>query len=402
MTKVVIVAFREIGERLRSRAFLISNLVIMALIVVSVLAPLVFADDDPTQLGFIGPEAEQVATLALAQQEAFDSEVEPVAIADRASAEAALEDGEVDAVLLDSSTALVEGRLGPRLESLLASASNAVGVDAALDDAGLDDAERAALFAIEPLTIETRTERADAVDLFDPAILVVYGAVFLLYGLLAIYGQWVAQGIVEEKQSRVVEVLLSTLRPTELLTGKVLGLGALGLAQIVLFAGIAAGGLTLTQVIDMPAATWASVALVIPWYVLGFLLYATLFATAGALVARVEDLQSVVMPVIMVLVGALFAAQFALAAPDSTVATVAGIVPFTAPIVQPILLAVGQTTWWEVVLAIGLAGATIAALLPLTGRIYRGGVLRTGSRVSLKEAWGSSRERPRAEPPTAG
>jgi ABC-2 type transport system permease protein len=391
MTHVAIIAAREMSERLRSRPFLISNLVIVVLILASVIVPTFLVDDSPTRVGYVGPDAEQVTALAVAQQEAFESEVEPVAVADHASAEALLEDGELDAALLDATTVLVERRLGPRLEALLASASNAVAVDAALTEAGIDADERAALFAIEPLTIETRVERADAVDVFDPAILVVYGAVFLLYGLLAIYGQWVAQGIVEEKQSRVVEVLLSTVRPTELLTGKVLGLGALGLAQIVLFAALAAGGLTLTDVMDMSAASWSSVALVIPWYVLGFLLYATLFAAAGALAARVEELQSVVMPVILILVAALFAAQFALTAPDSTVATVAGLVPFTAPIVQPILLAVGQTTWWEVLLAILLAVAAIAILLPITGRIYRGGVLRTRSKVSFREAWRSSR-----------
>jgi ABC-2 type transport system permease protein len=131
-------------------------------------------------------------------------------------------------VVLDPTSVLVEERLGPRLEALLASAANAVAVDAALTDAGLTPADRATLFAIEPLAIESRVERADAVDLFDPAVLVVYGAVFLLYGLLAMYGQWVAQGIVEEKQSRVIEVLLAAVRPTELLGGKVLGLGMLG------------------------------------------------------------------------------------------------------------------------------------------------------------------------------
>jgi ABC-2 type transport system permease protein len=396
MNNVALIATREVTERLRSKAFLISNAVILGLIVLSVLAPLVFADHDETALGYVGAQAEQVARLAVLQQDGFEAELDLVPIADRAAAEQALEDGEVAAVVLDPSSVLVEERLGPRLEALLASAASAVAVDAALSDAGLTPADRATLFAIEPLAIESRVERADAVDLFDPAVLVVYGAVFLLYGLLAMYGQWVAQGIVEEKQSRVIEVLLAAVRPTELLGGKVLGLGMLGLVQILLFAGIAAVGLTLTEVIEMPAASWRSIALVIPWYVLGYLLYAMLFAAAGSLVARVEELQSAVMPAIIVLIGALFAAQFALAAPDSTVAAVAGLVPFTAPIVQPILLAVGQTTWWEVTLAIVLAVATIALLLPLTARLYRGGVLRTGSRVSFKDAWVSSRDREQA------
>jgi ABC-2 type transport system permease protein len=398
MSNVVLIALREVTERLRSKAFLISNAVILGLIVVSVLAPLAFAEDDETVLGYVGAEAEQVAQLAVLQQDTFEAELELVPVADRVAAERALEAGEVAAVVLDPMSVLVEDRLGPRLEALLASAANAVAVDAALTDAGLTAADRTGLFAIEPLAIESRVERADAVDLFDPAVLVVYGAVFLLYGLLAMYGQWVAQGIVEEKQSRVIEVLLAAVRPTELLGGKVLGLGMLGLVQILLFAGIAAAGLTLTQVIEMPAASWRSIALVIPWYVLGYLLYAMLFAAAGSLVARVEELQSAVMPAIIVLIGALFAAQFALAAPDSTIAAVAGLVPFTAPIVQPILLAVGQTTWWEVALAIVFALATIALLLPFTARLYRGGILRTGSRVSFKDAWASSRDRDQAPP----
>jgi ABC-2 type transport system permease protein len=106
--------------------------------------------------------------------------------------------------------------------------------------------------------------------------------------------------------------------PDAAAAGKVLGLGALGLAQILLLAGVAAGGLLLTDVIEVPPAAWGALALVIPWYVLGFLLYATLFAMAGSVVARVEDMQSAVMPVIIVLVLALFGAQFALTDPTGT------------------------------------------------------------------------------------
>jgi ABC-2 type transport system permease protein len=198
---------------------------------------------------------------------------------------------------------------------------------------------------------------------------------------------------VEEKQSRVVEVLLSSLRPTELLAGKVLGLGALGLAQILLLTAVGAGGLLVTEVIEVPAAAWGGLALVVPWYVLGFLLYATLFAMAGSVVSRVEDMQSAVMPVIVVLVLALFGAQFALADPSSPVATIAGVLPLTAPMVQPILYAMGTTSWAEAALAIGLALATIGLMVPLSARIYRGGVLRTRGRVSYKEAWGTSARR---------
>jgi ABC-2 type transport system permease protein len=390
MTTTLLVATREFTERLRSRAFLISNVAILGILVLALVVPMLIDDDGPATVGQMGEAAAQVGGLALAQQSAFDLEIELVAIADRSAAEAALEAGEVEAVLLDATTVLADGSLGARLESLLATASNTVGIDAALAEAGIDPADRAALFAVDELTIEQLGEQEAALDMFDPAVFIVFGAVFMLYGFLALFGQWVAQGIVEEKQSRVVEVLLASLRPTELLAGKVLGLGALGLLQILLLAGVGVGGLLLTDVVDVPPAAWGGLALVIPWYVLGFLLYAALFAMAGSVVSRVEDMQSAIMPVIVVLVLALFAAQIALANPTGTIATVAGVLPLTAPIVQPVLLAMGVTSWLQITSAIALALAAIAVMLPLAARIYRGGVLRTRGRVSFREAWKTS------------
>lgn len=394
MRSLLLVATREFTERLRSKAFVISNLVVLVVILASVLAPALLIDDDPTtSLGTLGDEAAAVGELAVGQAAAFDLDVEVVAIDDRDAAEQALLDGELDAVLLDATGVLVERSVGPRLSSLLASAANARQVDAVLDEAGIAPEDRELLFAVEPLEVEALEERDEAIDVFDPSILVVYAAVFLLYGLLVIYGQWVSQGIVEEKQSRVVEVLLASMRPSDLLGGKIVGLGALGLAQIVLFAVVGVGGLLATGVLEIPAASWGALALVVPWFVLGYLLYASLFAMAGALVSRVEDLQSVVLPVIMVLVFALFAAQFALAAPDSAVASVAGVVPFTAPIVQPILISAGMASLGEVVVSILLAVGLIALVIPLAGRVYRGGVLRTRGRVPLREALATLRQR---------
>ena len=391
MNRTWLVTSREFTERLRSRAFLISNAVIMALLFLALGAPLLLSgDDEPIAVGHLAGDSRQVAELALAQQSAFDLELSLTAFDDEAAAREALAEEEVDVVVVDTTTVLADGNVRGALLALLSSAANSVEVDAALDAAGVDPADRAALFATSPLTVEQLTERTDGVDPFDPSVAVVYAAVFLLYGLLAVYGQWVAQGIVEEKQSRVVEVLLSSVRPTELLTGKVLGLGGLGLLQILILASIAAGGLLVTEVVDIPPAAWGALGLVIPWYVLGFLLYASLFATAGSLVSRVEDLQSAVLPVIMVLVLAIVAVQFALIDPSGSVATVTGILPLTAPIVQPILFAVGEASWPQVAIAVGLAVASIAGLLPLAARIYRNSALRTSGRVRLREAWGTS------------
>jgi ABC-2 type transport system permease protein len=392
MSRTLLVASREFTERIRSKAFLLSNAAIIGLLALALGVPLLLGGgDEPVTVGSLGAEADAVGRLAIAQQAAFDLELELESVATREDAAAALTEGELDAVLVDATTVLADGSLGRALEALLASAANAVQLDAALADAGVDPEDRDALFAIAPLEVEQVADRAGAIDAFDPSIAVVYAAVFVLYGLLAVYGQWVAQGIVEEKQSRVVEVLLASLRPTELLTGKVLGLGALGLLQVLGLAGIAAAGLLATEVVEVPPAAWRGFALVIPWYVLGFLVYAALFAAAGSLVSRVEDLQSAVLPVIMILVGAIIAVQFALVDPSGTVATITGVLPLTAPIVQPILLAVGQASWPQVVLAVTLALTSIALLLPVAARIYRNSALRTSGRVAIRDALGSRR-----------
>lgn len=398
MRAIALVAGREFTERLRSRTFLISNAVIILLLLGSLVLPMLLQDDGPTRLGYVGDGSQRVAELALAQQETFESELELVPLADEAVAITAIDAGEVDAVLLAPDTVLVERSLAPPLEALIANAANGLELDARLSAAGLDPAERAELFAIDPVTVRSRTDDGGVIDPFSPPVMVAFVGVFLLYGLLVIYGQWVAQGIVEEKQSRVVELLLATVRPTELLIGKVLGLGLLGLAQVVLLVAAGVAGLAITDAVELPRSGYGALGLVIAWYVLGYLLYATLFAMAGAVVARVEDLQSAVMPVIVVLVLALMGAQAAIGDPTSTFATVAGLVPFTAPIVQPVLAASDSVSIAEMTGAAVLAVATIAVMLPLCGRIYRGGVLATRGRISFKRAWGASRTRSRREP----
>lgn len=391
MKDVVLVASREFTERLRSRTFLISNGVILLLLVLSLALPMLMADHGPTELGVVGAEADRIAALAAAQQEAFDVELEIVELADEDAAASAIDAGEVEAALLDGTTVLVERNLQPQLEALLSNAANGVQVDDRLAEAGLDEAERRDLFAIEPLEVRSRSDSGDVVDPFSPSVMVAFFGVFMLYGLLIVYGQWVAQGIVEEKQSRVIELLLATVRPVELLVGKIVGLGMLGLAQILLLAAVGITGLAVTDAVDLPTSGYSALGLVVAWYVLGYLIYATLFAMAGAVVARVEDLQSAVMPVVLVLVLALIAAQAALADPTSTMATIAGLIPFTAPIMQPVLAASDATSVGEMLLAAVLAIGAIAALLPLCGRIYRGGVLATRGRVSFRAAWRASR-----------
>ena len=125
----------------------------------------------------------------------------------------------------------------------------------------------------------------------DAATAVAYIGSLLLLMTLAIYGQWVLTGVVEEKSNRVVELILSTVRPRHLMAGKVIGIGLLGLGQLALIAGLASV-LLAAGVFDAPASLGGSLALIIPWFALGFALYAVAYAAAGALASRQQDANS--------------------------------------------------------------------------------------------------------------
>ena len=236
---------------------------------------------------------------------------------------------------------------------------------------------------LEPTGSET-TDDAEA-------LVAMLGAALLL-GSLAIYGQWVLAGVVEEKSNRVVELVLSTVRPRDLLVGKVVGIGLLGLTQLALIAGLAAA-LLATGVYDAPTSLGRSAALVVPWFGLGFALYAVAYAAAGALAAQQQDANSAGQPVTYALLAAFFIGYAALTAnPESAIAHVLTVFPLTAPLVLPARSALVGVPLWEHALALALVIGSIYALVHLAGRVYAQGLLHAGSRLPIRAAWRLTRE----------
>lgn len=394
------VAEREFMERATSRAFLISNAVLVVALLVGFAIPTLTGGEEVDRLGYL-PQAEDVATLAAERGTQLDTEVELFEIADAQAAQSAVRppderegaagsipDTQLDAVLVDERTVVTWQELSSDLEGLLATATRESAIRSTLVEADLTTEQRQSLLTPPQLSVQTVGE--DAAEQ-GPALATGAIGVFLLYGLLIFYGQYIAQGIVEEKSSRVVEVLLSTVRPTSLLLGKVLGLTALGLVQTLVLALVGAGGAVFLLDVTVPAEAYGTIALTIGWFVLGFLVYASLFAVAASLVSRQEDLQSTLLPAYIPIIAAFFIAQFALQNPRSTVAFVASLVPFTAPLVQPLRYASGVMEPWEFVAAVGLCLLTIAVLVPLAARLHSGSILRFGGRVRIGEAWRAAR-----------
>jgi ABC-2 type transport system permease protein len=204
--------------------------------------------------------------------------------------------------------------------------------------------------------------------------------------LLILFGQFVAQGVVEEKASRVVELLLATMKPWQLLAGKILGLGLLGLAQIAVIAAVGVGGAIAFDLVDIPGELIGTAVSVVLWFVLAYAFYAAIFAVGASLVSRQEDLGTVLMPTSMVLIVAFVVGVQAAGDPDGTLARVTSFVPGLSPMVMPVRQAAGDVAIWEMGLAVVLMLVAIGLIVRLGGRIYAGALLRTSGKTKLREA----------------
>jgi ABC-2 type transport system permease protein len=369
---VPLVARREIRERLRSRAFLWSTVIMLVLVGGSSVLFRALEPENTYRVAVIAPAPAGLEPALQRAARTFDDATVQLRVVDSVVAgRRALEAEDVDALLL-----LPEDRLVFREtvdEKAAAVAETAV---RALRDK-LPPEPELTVSALEPLASETS----------DAEVLVAMLGAALLLGAVAVYGQWVLTGVVEEKSNRVVELVLSTLRPRHLLAGKVIGIGLLGLAQLSLVLGLAAG-LLVAGVFDAPATLGGSVALMIPWFALGFTLYAVAYAAAGALASRAQDANSAGQPVTYTLLAAYFAGYITLnAGTEGLAADALTIFPLTAPFVLPARSALAGVPLWEHVLALVLALGSIYLLVRLAGRVYAQGLLHAGSRLQARAAW---------------
>jgi ABC-2 type transport system permease protein len=378
----VIVARREFTERVRTRAFQISIATTLAIVAAVAILAGVLGEDGPTDytVGARGPEATAIAAAARTAAPQFDARVEVRRFTSPAEARAAVRDERVDAAI---TAGLMVTRDDPseELEQLLQSAARQVRAGEALRSEGVSgDAARRAL---NPPLLRTRSLEGEG-DSGDEGV--AFTASLVLYLQLIIYGLAVASGVVEEKSSRVVEVLLASIPPRALLAGKIAGIGLLGLLQLLLTAVVGLGLASASGAIELSADD----AGVLVWFLLGYLLWACLYAMAGAVVSRQEDLQSSTTVLTLVLVVSYLVAFPVLDDPDSAIAVISSLVPLSSPIVMPARVVVDAAGTVEIIASLGLLVVAIAALLPLGARIYENAVLRMGKPLRLREAWNAS------------
>ncbi|TNF34920.1 MAG: hypothetical protein EP329_06745 [Deltaproteobacteria bacterium] len=228
------------------------------------------------------------------------------------------------------------------------------------------------------------------------AFVVGYAVMFLLYMAIVFYGAAVMRSVVAEKTGRVVELVLSAVSPRALMLGKVLGVGGVGLLQLttwavaalVLFhfrgAVLGAFGIAGADAISVPLGAGDAL-VVLAYFALGFFFYAALFAAAGAMVASEQEAQQVQLPLVLLLVIPVLCMQLVTNDPRGGAAEVLTLVPFSSPILMPMRWLLGGATTLELLLSLAILVLSLLAALALAGRIYRVGILSYGKRPSLRE-----------------
>ncbi len=402
--QIELVALREIRERGRSRAFL-ASLALMVLCVAAAVALPTWLDSGSVtkDVGLTGAVPSGFDAVLVAHGSAADTTIRVSDYDTLTAGEAALGDGDIDVLVVDAERLVWRQHADQQLLAVVTGTIQLVAVRERAAAAGID--ADALMAVVEPMDVTSvelgRTSGRTPEDETAAFLMTV-----VLFFAISTYGAMVLSGVVEEKSSRTVEVLLARMPARNLLAGKIAGIGLLGLAQIAATALAALVAASLTDAFDVAAVRGSVLAWAVVWFVLGYGLYATLFGTLGSLASRTEDASSVTGAVSVVLVIAFFASFATIGSVGSAWARLVAWFPLTAPLAMPNRIAMGAATWWEPVMVALLVAVTIAGLVVVGGRIYIRAILHTGATIRLGDAWRGApvptQHEPRAESASSG
>jgi len=346
-----LVAEREMSTRLRSKAFLISTAVLVLVVLAGIIwMGIASQSSSATPVAAVGG-----AASALPDGDAFDI----TEVGTREEAEKLVRDGKADAAILEDG-------------------SSPTGI-LVLADEEIPDALVSALSVAPAVTLLT----PDAPDFGMRYLLgMIFGLVFMMAAIS--FGAPITTSVVEEKQTRIIEILLSAISARALLAGKVIGNTLLAIGQILVLIAVASIGLIVSGQTEMLQGFGAPLIWFAVFFLFGFVLLAAMFAAAGSLVSRQEDAGATLTPVMYLTMIPYFLVIFL--GSNATVMTVLSYVPFSAPVAMPIRLFFGEAQWWEPVLALAVMVVACGLVIQLGAKIYENSLLRMGARVKLTEA----------------
>jgi ABC-2 type transport system permease protein len=384
---VGLVARREVRERVRGRIFQVGTVIMLLVVAAAIVIPvLTKTTPRPVRVGVVGELSTPLRTVLDATAKSLSTTVTVATETDQKTARAALRAGQVDLVVAEGQL-LVNKPIADTDSSARAqfvrAASRTLGAVEAYQAAKLSATQADVLARARPVKVTSLQAPSASGTVRTTSVV----ALVLVFIMLSQYNTWTLTGIVEEKASRVVEVLLAAIRPIQLLSGKVLGIGIVAFAQATLIVTVALG---LAEAVgsDLLQGT-APMTLVstLVWLVLGYAFYCWVYAAAGSTAARLEQVQSLAFPLTLPLIlGYVVSLSAAGSGNAGIFIRVLSFLPPTAPFAMPVLVGLGKTTWWQFAAsaAISLAGTVLVARLAST--VYRRAILRTGRRVGIREA----------------
>ena len=421
--RVKLVALREISTRISTNAFrwsLVLQLVVVVLLAMSpvLIAKFTAGDDEPvTEHIAVVDEADSNSvdlfentlvilagdsdtTYDVTRGESADA-VRNAVDSDDADAGVIVTRGE-DGLEFTIITSSGDAQSG--LAQILVGASGAIAQADQIEQSGMSATQVQNVFTVPEMNVTAANPDA-ALESDEDGItdainsVIAYVGTIMIFIFVMIYGQWVAQGVVEEKSSRIMEIMLNAATPRDLLAGKVIGIMVSALLQFIpmlLTLGIVAS--LQTQIgslfgvpkedlfdINLGAIAWSSAGWFLLYFMLGYLLFGAMYAGIGSLVSRQEEVATAVAPMTTVMMVGYFAALLSLSNPDGLVARIFFIFPGTAPFVALLRLIAGNPAWWEIALSIALMLVAIVLALMFAGRLYRVGVLMYGQPPKVTE-----------------
>jgi len=379
-----LVAERGLLENVRSRSFQVVTALMLLLSVAAVTVPQLIGGDKTTYtIATTGKAPAGIVTALDAAGKSGDFTVKYISRPDENAVRLAVRDGDATSGLAGK-TLYNKANEGGTFPVLVAQAVVALETTRQLSEAGLSQQQVTSLQSIQP----PRQVAVGQVDDQGRA-----GAGFavgiVLYLALTFAGSAIATTVATEKSTRISEVLLAVLRPSQMIVGTVLAIGTITLGQLLVLATPLAIAVRVTDKIGLPAVAAGDIGLAVAWFVLGFVLYSFMFAGAAALVDKITEVSSAILPVTMILVvGYMLGVTIVMADPSGPWSVAASIFPLTAPMAMPIRWASGLVPIWQLLLAMVLTAATAMLLVSVASAIYRRALVITGRRVRLREVIG--------------
>jgi ABC-2 type transport system permease protein len=384
---VGLVAAREIRERVRGRIFRVGTIIILLVVAGAIVIPVLHTSSTSAEkVAVVGGDRAAVERLVRAEATRVGTTVDFVPQASVSAAESDLRSGGLDVAVVDGDRIVVGRAIHPTdgsdTSNLVDAVSVALGVEQSYSAAGLTAAQVQQLSTTKPAPVVS-LEPAAKTHVVNGASVI---GVILVFLMLTQYTTWILMGVMQEKASRVVEVLLATMRPIQLLSGKVLGIGLVAMGQaatVLVFALIVAEAVGSNV---LHGAEPVALAAALVWLLLGYTFYCWVYAAAGSMAERQDQVQTLALPLSLpMIVGYVVALTAASSGSASTFVTALAYFPPTAPFAMPVLVGLDQVQWWEFAISVLVTLASTVVVARVASGIYLRAVLRTGASVPLRE-----------------